>query len=249
MFECKRKMNMTCQLSNRENIFHSNLLVNELSEQMDLYPRFTTMWTLLGLLAENDILSTTESIRYYSNQIKIDQEFGNKEDRRFHAFNYYRIGRYLQKYLDAFDLEKECYMRAYKLDENNYRFLYKVAFAYEQEGDYSKAVECYRMIADRIELYVNQGYITVGRCEYLHKVCLKIFSICQKYLRQYILAKRYGELLIRFYNEIDNNVFLDKFYDRKTVLKIRGSMKEHLSIDEVLNDMPIVDRLILTLDK
>lgn len=249
MFECKRKMNMTCQLSNRENVFLANSLVIDLREKIELYPKFTTMWTLYGLLAENDIYSKTDSIKYYSNQITQDRKFGNKEDERFHAYNYYRIGRYLQKNVDAFSLEKECYIRAYKLDKNNYRFLYKVAFIYEKEGDYSKAVECYRMIADEIEMYVNQSYITVGRCEYLHKVCLKIFTICRKYLKQYILAKRYGELLIRFYNEIDNNTFLDEFYDRKTSLKIRSSMKEHLSIDEIINDMPIVDRLISTIGK
>lgn len=235
--ECKRKVDMAGRMLKKSKIYNSDEILSEILNYLQGHEECIELWSLCGLIADEDIRKVDESGRYYLQFIEKYKLYHHNV--RFAGFVYYRLGRYYEKIRQDRNRALQCYQNAYDLAPDNYRFIYKVAWIKEIGGYYEQAVELYQKITLQLETYVNENYLTPCQCEYLFKVYVKLMQIYNRKQKQYVLARNMAENAKVLKEQVTDNKFFDKFYGERAEA-LKQAMQEGMmtdSIDEELVDI------------
>lgn len=129
--------------------------------------------SLLFVAAQACGLVETEekyALFYYRDLLKHEKE----------AEIYYRIGYvYEKKYLEKEKAYKS-YRKAYEMDSDYYRALYKIAVFSENQGKWMSALQFYNQIRNMLKENDMQHNIYISEIEYYYKACKKIIRICSQ---------------------------------------------------------------------
>ena len=66
-------------------------------EYLDQNEDFTCLWSLTGMIADEDSDSLFQAISFYRMQLEEEDRLGHPEDKKFQGFIYYKMGRYYEK--------------------------------------------------------------------------------------------------------------------------------------------------------
>lgn len=232
--ECKRKIDMARRMAKKSKIYDSGEVLIGIKKYLDKHKECVELWSLCGLIADEDIRKIDEAGWYYLQFIE-KYKFYHHND-RYTGFAYYRLGRYYEKIRQSNIKALQCYQKAYNLDPDNYRFIYKVAWLKEISGNYVEAIKLYKEIIVHMEDYAQKNYLTPCQCEYLFKVYIRLMQIYNRKQKQYMLARRMADKAKDLRKQIMKNEFFDKFYKKDSKI-LKEEMQESLEIEPVNEEL------------
>jgi len=94
----------------------------------------------------------------------------------------YDIGHIYETAYGEYSTALKYYQKAYKLDNDYYRALYKFAVKLENEDDWRGAISVYSDVRQIIHKVKLKNDIGVRDLEYEYKSCRKMLGLCSKYL-------------------------------------------------------------------
>lgn len=204
---------------------------------------FTCLWTLTGLIADEDNDKVYMAVNYYQMHLNEEKRLGDPEDERFQGYSHYRMGRYYERVDINWEKALKCYQAAYRSAPFNYRFTYKVAFAYETLRHDQWAEKYYDIIMEQMEPYIEGGYLTPCKCEYAFKVARRLMLVSMRQ-GQNFYAKKMAELAIRIWEDIPNNRFIERFYAGDEAKEIKEGMQQRLTIEPTREELEDIEKII-----
>ena len=241
--ECKRKVNIACRLAERMKYYRASQMIADNMDYLDQNEDFTCLWSLTGMIADEDSDRLYQAISYYRMQLEEEERLGYPEDKKFQGFIYYKMGRYYEKIEESWQKAGRYYVRAYRLAPTNYRFVYKVAFAHEMLRNDRMAEKYYEIIMSLMEPYQRENYLTPSKCEYMFKTARRLMNISLR-RQQYFYAKSMCKLAIAMWEGIPENKFIDRFYTGPEAEEIKEGMQQRLSIEQTREELEDVEKII-----
>jgi tetratricopeptide (TPR) repeat protein len=241
--ECRRKVNLVCRLAGRLKYYGTQRMMDENLEYLNRDSEATCLWTLTGLIADEDDAKAYMAINCYRRHIEEEQGLGNPEDEKFQGYIYYRMGRYYEKIDLNWKKALRCYETAYRRAPSNYRFAYKVAFSHETFRNFNQAEKYYDAIIDQMQPYIEEGYITPCKCEYAFKVARRLMIVGTRQ-EQYLYARKMAQLAIRIWESIPGNKFIDRFYTDEEAKSIKEGMQQRLAIRRTMEELEDIEKII-----
>lgn len=241
--ECKRKVNIACRLAGRMKYYGTHQLMSDNMEYLDQNEDFTCLWSLTGMIADEDSDSLFQAISFYRMQLEEEDRLGHPEDKKFQGFIYYKMGRYYEKIEESWQKAGHYYTRAYHLAPSNYRFVYKVAFAYEMVRKDRMAEKYYDIIMRQMEPYGEENYLSPSKCEYMFKTARRLMNISLRQ-QQYFYAKVMCLRAIDMWEGISENKFIERFYTGPEAEEIKEGMQKRLPIERTREELEDVEKII-----
>lgn len=241
--ECKRKVNLASRLAGQLKYYESNVLVNENIDYLGENEEFTCLWTLNGMIADEDNDKLYMAVDYYQMHLDEEQRLGFPKDEKFHGYIYYRMGRYYEKIRLNWKTALQYYTTAYQVAPSNYRFIYKVAFGYEVLRMDRMAEKYYDIIMEHMHPYIEKNYLTPRKCEYAFKVARRLIFL-NKRQQQFFYAREMALLAIQIGEGIPNNLFIDNFYSRAEANEIKEGMQRRLAVEKTKEELKDIEKII-----
>lgn len=109
-------------------------------------------------------------------------------DKSYASCLYYHIGNFFERILLNQKEAYDNYWKAYKLNETNYRAIYKIAYtAYENE-EFEKAIEYFDKIRNLLDFKEDHSFLQPIECAYLYKT-YKLLGQIYMLKGEYVFAK------------------------------------------------------------
>lgn len=171
-----RYINETCQFLNQYFLFDTGKCLKELDRALSLEPSFSNVYLLKAMLTEIDENFKYESKTYYELGLK------NMEDLYFASYPYYRFGRYYEKVIKDETKAREYYEKAIRINDREYRAIYKLILYAKKDGKYQEAIENCKKICNILMVKKEENYLQPREYEYLFKAYWEMVKIYRNYL-------------------------------------------------------------------
>lgn len=161
---------------------------------------------LAAYIAEQDLGLRSDALIYYNRAA--DRDTG------YDSYLYYHMGKYFESRVSDKKIAMEYYQTAYRIDPENYRALYKIAFLNEYIPDYEKCKHIYNAIIQRFSKTGFSCNLQPMEIEYVLKAYCRMIRIERINLENFSAAADLIKKALDHYERIktSGNLFFFNFY-------------------------------------
>ncbi len=236
---CQHKINALLGKLHKEKEFSGYSLI---ADALDLYVRegvYPQRYLLAGIVADGDLQYLNDSIHFY------DNAFTGK--REIDAYIHYRKGRYYEKIDHDEESALTEYRKAYRMDQSNYRALFKVAIIELSIGemymDYryiQRSISAFREIPELLYNDIRNCNLLPIQLEYLAKTYKNLYDIYDIWMERKSSAMQALYEFCDLDKMIDKDAFFDNFFGDEADEE-RRLLKRHLNLDYYKDERDTID--------
>ena len=144
----------------------------------------------------------------------------------------YEIGHIYENAYGEYSKALKYYQKAYKLDHDYYRSLYKLANKLESTDNWRGAISIYSDVRQIIQKVKLKNDIGVRDFEYEYKSCRKMLWLCQKYMNDPEVKEAFQSSLDDMNYNLDTYISFEELFKR---MFIKGNQqKKVMEMNEIL---------------
>lgn len=154
----------------------------------------------------------------------------------------YEIGHIYESAYGEYSRALKYYQKAYKMDHDYYRSLYKFAVKLEDSSDWRGALSVYSDVRQIIQRVKLKNDIGVRDFEYEYKSCRRMLWLCQKYMNDSKVEDAFQNHLEDMDHNLEEHISFEilfmKMFTKENRLKKRLEMNDilHVKLDTVCKD-------------
>ncbi len=189
-----QKVNLSCYLQKEEALKY---MIQELctwcDKLLELFPDFSNVYVLKGMITEKSREYTTTAIESYRMALEMIK------DKSYSSHVYYWLGSLYQKYASGHREAKDAFNAAYNY-RPKYRNIYKIGSICADENDYQGVLIAYEECLDTLDAQRKQNLDPL-EVEYFYKTGGLACWYAVVKLRQYDIGIELGEKVLSFYED------------------------------------------------
>ncbi|MXP74798.1 hypothetical protein GN277_05205 [Lachnospiraceae bacterium WCA-9-b2] len=238
---CQHKINVLLGKLHKEKEYSGYMLIADALNLCGRERGYTQGYLLAGIVADGDLQFLNDSIHFYDNAFT-----GKKE---IDAYIHYRKGRYYEKIDHDEERALTEYRKAYRMDQSNYRALFKVAIIELSIGemymDYRyirRSISTFREIPELLYDDIENCNLLPIQLEYLAKTYKNLYDIYDIWMERKSSAMQALYELCDLERMIDEDAFFDHFFgDGEKADEERRLLKCHLNLVYYKDERDTID--------